>query len=67
MNAAMNGHWGVSLRPRARTSSSAQRASRLPTPLPSNAGSTTVWTNTSHPSRGSYSEKPASAPSTKAS
>ena len=63
----MNGHCGVSFRPRARTSSSAPFASCEPTPLPSNAVNTSVCVNTSQVSCGSYSEKPASPPSTQAS
>ena len=54
----MNGHLATTLRPRRRTSSRAPGASRLPIPMPSTVGSTSVWTNTIRSPLRSYSETP---------
>src|SRR5215210_2233745 len=60
MYARMNGQCGVTVRPRARTSSSASRASCDPKPFPSCVGSTTVWKKMTRPGASRYSEKPIS-------
>ena len=61
----MNGHFGTARIPRARTSSSAARASAPPTPRPSSV--TVVWRKIRWSRRSLYSATPASSPSTCAS
>ncbi len=67
MKAAVNGHVGIAVTPRARRSSSTPRTSSEPSPRPSPPSSTSVWATITLRPAGRYSTQPSTSPPSRSS